>query len=214
MAVPPTSPGPYLKCRASQLPSPSQEAPDGLGSKHLWGRLRSAFHQLLISSTEATCTGMRGPSAWFRQMPQETVTGGGRGLPLLLQQVGRMVHVPEGALPGCQPAEGLGCHQEAAGAWQPRPMGRAGGWWCVKLSSQCREGVTVWPHRLLGCQGNTWRPPHRENATGGRDQGDVSAGRGPQGDGDHPPRSGRPGRPSPWPRKGARTRPPHHEHSF
>lgn len=25
------------------------------------------------------------------------VTGGGRGLPLLLQQVGRMVHVPEGA---------------------------------------------------------------------------------------------------------------------
>lgn len=35
-----------------------------------------------------------------------------------------------GGSPGCQPAEGLGCHQEAAGMWQTQAHGE-GGWLAV-----------------------------------------------------------------------------------
>ena len=54
-------------------------SPDGPGSEHLWGRLRSAFRQLLTSSMEATGAGRRGPSAWLRQTTGETVRDGDKG---------------------------------------------------------------------------------------------------------------------------------------
>ena len=120
----------YLKCRASQPPGPSREAPDGLGSEHLWGRLRSALRQLLTSSMEATCAGTRGPSTWRRQTTGETARDGSRG-PSFHSSRGRWgqtLHAPEG--PPWLPASG-GAGPPSQGGQStatPRPTGRAGGW--------------------------------------------------------------------------------------
>ena len=128
--VPPACPRLYLKCRASQPPGPSREAPDDPGSEHLWGRLRSALCQLLTSSMEATRTGTRGPSAWLRQTTGETVRDGGRG-PSFHSSCGRWgqtLHVPEG--PSWLPASG-GAGPPSQGGQStatPRPTGRAGSW--------------------------------------------------------------------------------------
>lgn len=191
MTVPPACPGPYLKRRASQPPGPSQEAPDGPESEHLWGRLRSAFRQLLTSSVEAPRAGTRGPSAWLRQTTRETVRDGGRGpgFHSSCSRWGRTRHVPEGPGRHHNPqAHGEG--RRLAG-WQP--------------SSQ-RGGSLSGPTDCWAAKGTL--SDHRTETT----LGEAEA-RGPQGDGDHSPRRGRPGRPSPRPRKGARPR-LHHEHGF
>ena len=195
--VPPACPRLYLKCRASQPPGPSREAPDDPGSEHLWGRLRSALCQLLTSSMEATRTGTRGPSAWLRQTTGETVRDGGRG-PSFHSSCGRWgqtLHVPEG--PSWLPASG-GAGPPSQGGQStatPRPTGRAGSWRGVQLFT-AQGGSLSGPTDCWAATGTLGN--HRTETM----PWEAEA-RGPQGHGDHSPRRGRPGRPSQRPRKGA-----------
>ena len=110
------------------------------------------------------------PPGSGRQQGRRSETAAGDPAPTPPEACGgRRSVFPRGPL-GCQPAEGLGHNHKAARAQQPPGPrgGQAAGVGCSRVHSVV---ASLSGPRLLGCQGDTWQPPHRDNAMGGRGQG-------------------------------------------
>lgn len=104
-----------------------------------------------------------------------------------------------GGSPGCQPVEGLGCHQEAAGLWQPQAHGEG------RRLTACEADLTVRGGGHYLAPQAAGLPRGRLATTAERTPREAEIrvtrpqARGPQGDGDHPPRGPRK-EPAPAPR--------------